>query len=114
MEPPVLRARIVDLSKAVGDLDADEDAEEPAGRGEQDQDHGAGLGSGPVLRGEFGLGEAGAAAQPAPAVPGPDHAQVVAASGRRREREADQVSDRPVQQDRGDEGENVVPPVGEP
>jgi hypothetical protein len=72
-----------------------------------------GLGIWAVAGGELGPAEAGAAAEPVPAVPGTDHAQIVPARGRGGPGEADQVNSRPAEDEHGD-GERVVPRVGEP
>jgi hypothetical protein len=88
-EPQAPGTRVADLPGPLGGLDADQEREQPAAEREQDQEERMGLGSRPVLRGKFGLGQAGAAAQPVPPVPGPDHAGVMAAGGRGRGREPD-------------------------
>lgn len=64
--------------------------------------------------GEFGLAEAGAAAEPVPPVPGADHAGVVPSSGRVCEGEAAEVGGRPIEQCCEHEREGVVPGIGEP
>ena len=90
------------------------EGQEPGDGGQQDQDQGAGLGRGPVLRGEFGLGQAGAAAQPVPAVPGADHAEVVPAGGRGASAKRIRSAAGRYDDEDQDDGEGVMPRVGEP
>ena len=70
--------------------------------------------SGRLLGGKLGLGQAGAPAQPVPAVPGPDHPEVVPPGAGARVREPDQISGRPGDDEDHDNGECVVPGVSEP
>src|SRR5260221_9209439 len=83
-QPPPAGGRVVDLSEPFSGLDAEQDRQYPGREREQDEHQGAGLRGRAVLRGEFGLAEAGASTQPVPAVAGADHAGIVAAGRRSR------------------------------
>src|SRR5262249_23500468 len=94
-ETPATGVQVVDLGSAPGGFDAEQERQASPAQRQQYQKQRAGFDDRAVLRGELGLGQAGAAAQPAPPMPSSDHAGVVPTGSRGRQGKASEVCGRP-------------------